>query len=253
MKTNIINGIVSVIKSIISKLSFKDFILLALVLLAGFYYMEYKHYYNKSLTPIVIYDTDSLFIYKNKLKEVYKEKEIYVQNIKDLKGQNTLLSNEINKLKDNPVVVTKTELKVKLDTVLAKSDTIIIQPKDSLYKLKWSKYDNQYYCIEGQTNVKSDFSRFETLVTNLELTTNLTLDVIEKNKTLQIIGKTDNPYVNIMNMDGVVLDPSKNPLLKKYYKQKKWSIGPQIGIGVTKDKSIQPYLGIGLQYGIIHF
>jgi hypothetical protein len=66
-----------------------------------------------------------------------------------LKEQNTLLANEVNKLKDNPVVVTKTELKVKLDTVFAKSDTIIMEPKDSLYKLKWSKDDNKYYCIEG--------------------------------------------------------------------------------------------------------
>ena len=249
MKINIIKAILSILK----KLSFKDIVLLVLILFAGFYYIEYKHYYNKSLTPIVIYDTDSLFIYKNKIKEVYKEKEIYVQTIKDLKNKNTLLANEVNKLKDNPVVVTQTELKVKLDTVYAKSDTIIIEPNDSLYKLKWSKEDNQYYCIKGQTDVKSDFSKFETQITNLELSTNLTLDIIEKNNTLQIIGKTDNPYVNIMSMDGVVLDPSKNPLLKKYYKQKKWSIGPSIGVGITKDKNISPYIGIGLQYGIIRF
>jgi hypothetical protein len=36
------------------------------------------------------------------------------------------LSNEIDKLKDNPLVVTKTELKLKIDTVKAKSDTIFI-------------------------------------------------------------------------------------------------------------------------------
>ena len=68
MKINIIKAILSILK----KLSFKDIVLLILILLAGFYYIEYKHYYNKSLTPIVIYDTDSLFIYKNKIKEVYK-------------------------------------------------------------------------------------------------------------------------------------------------------------------------------------
>jgi hypothetical protein len=69
---------INIIKTILSKLTFKDIILIILLVLAGFYYMEYKHYYVKSMTPIVIYDTDSLFIYKNKIKEVYKEKEIYV-------------------------------------------------------------------------------------------------------------------------------------------------------------------------------
>lgn len=241
------------IKKIFSKLKFKDYILIILVLLTGFYYMEYKHYYNKSLTPIVIYDMDSLFIYKNKLKEVYKEKEIYVQDLKDLQKQNNLLANEVNKLKNNPVVVTQTELKIKIDTVYAKSDTIILHPKDSLYSLKWSIDDNQYYCIQGLTNVKSDFSFFKTQLNNLELSTRLTLDIIEKNKTLQLIGKTDNPYINIISMDGVVLDPSKNPLLKKYYKQKKWSIGPSVGFGFTREMKFSPTIGIGINYGIIQF
>jgi hypothetical protein len=56
-----------------------------------------------------------------------------------------------------------------------------------------------------------------------------------------------------MNMDGVVLDPSKNPVLKKYYKQKKWSIGPSVGFGFTKDMLLSPYLGISLNYGFINF
>ena len=210
------------IKTIFSKLKFKDYVLIILLCLAGFYYAEYKHYYNKSLTPIVIYDTDSLFIYKNKLKEVYKEKEIYVQDLNDIKKENSLLANEINKL------------------------------KDSVYNLKWFQ-NNQYYNINGLTAVKSDFSSFSTQVNNLELTTNLMIDVIEDNKKLQIIGKTDNPYINIINMDGVILDPSKSKLLKKYYKQKKWNLGPYIGAGLTKDMKFSPSIGIGVSYGIIQF
>ncbi|MBO6271815.1 hypothetical protein J6O48_03430 [bacterium] len=56
----------------------------------------------------------------------------------------------------------------------------------------------------------------------------MTLNIIDdkKNKSLRIIGKTDNPYINITNMDGVVFDPTKSDILKKYYKPKKWSIGP---------------------------
>ena len=240
------------IKTIFSKLKFKDYILIILLGLVGFYYVEYKNYYNKSLTPIIIYDTDSLFIYKNKLKEVYKEKEIFVQDLKNIKEQNTLLSNEINKLKNNPIVVTKTELKVQLDTVFMNSDEISLNLKDSIYNLKWSQ-NNQYYNIDGLTNVKNDFTFFNTQINKLELSTNLILDIIEDNKKIQLIGKTDNPYINIINMDGVILDPSKNKLLKKYYKQKKWNLGPYIGVGLTSNMKFQPSIGLGISYGIIQF
>jgi len=52
-------------------------------------------------------------------------------------------------------------------------------------------------------------------------------------------------------MDGVILDPSKNPVLRKYYKQKRFSIGPTIGYGLTSDMKFRPYIGIGINYGII--
>ena len=82
---------------------------------------------------------------------------------------------------------------------------------------------------------------------------NLLDDVIDNGKQLSVIAKTDNPYISISNMDGVMFDPSKSKYLKKYYKQKKWSIGPTIGYGLSKDLKLTPYIGIGISYGIIQF
>ena len=251
MKNNILNTIFSKLK----KISFTGWIIIILSLLTIFFYFRYKHYYNKSLTPVVIYKTDSLDVYKNKIKELYKEREIYVQTVKDLSKQNNWLSVEYNKLKDNPIVITKTDLQIQIDTIKMKSDTIVktITQKDTVYNLSWSSSDNKYYNINGVTNVKYDFTSFNTQINNLSLSTGLYLNIIEENKKIKLIGKTDNPYINIINMDGVILDPSKNPVLRKYYKQKRFSIGPTIGYGLTSDMKFRPYIGIGINYGIIQF
>lgn len=249
------NNILTSIFSILKKISFTGWIIIILSLLTTFFYFSYKHYYNKSLTPIIIYKTDSLDVYKNKIKELYKEKEIYVQSNKELLEKNNILSVEYNKLKDNPIIITKTDLEIQIDTIKMKSDTIVktIIQKDTVYNLNWSSTDNKYYSINGYTNVKSDFTSFNTQINNLSLSTGLYLNIIEENKKIKLIGKTDNPYIHIINMDGVILDPSKNPVLKKYFKQKKFSIGPTIGYGLTTDMKLKPYIGIGINYGFIQF
>lgn len=246
--------LISIIIDICKKIPFQTWIIILLALLSSFFYFKYKHYYNKSLTPVIVYKTDSLEIYKNKIKELYKEKEIYIQTANDLQDKNDLLTLEYNKLKDNPIVITKTDIKVRIDTIKMKSDTIIktITQKDTVYNLTWH-LDNQYYNINGLTNVKSDFSQFYTQINNLSLTTGLYLDIIEENKKIKLIGKTDNPFIHITNMDGMILDPSKISSFKKYYKKKHWSIGPTIGFGLTSDMIFKPYLGIGINYGIIQF
>ena len=47
------------------------------------------------------------------------------------------------------------------------------------------------------------------------------MDIIDdkKNNRFKLIARTDNPYINIINMDGVVFDPTKSSVLKKYYKR----------------------------------
>ena len=65
-------------KEFFKKLKFKDYLLIILALLALLFYFQYKHYYKESLTPVIVHDNDSLYEYKNKLNEVYKEKDIYV-------------------------------------------------------------------------------------------------------------------------------------------------------------------------------
>ena len=237
----------------IKNLDFKDWLLIIVTIIAIVTAISARYYYNKSLYPTVIYNTDSLEVYKNKLEEEYTAKNIYVQTIDQLKQNNSKLYDEIKNLKDNPIVVTKTNIVVKTDTVYMTSDSIIA-PNDTLRELHWSANEqNGYYVIKGQTNVRTDFSSFDTQINHFNIPVTLTMNIIEKGKKLQFISRSDNPYVTITNINGVIIDPAKSDVIKSCFKPKRWSVGPQVGIGVTSDLKISPYIGVGITYGILQW
>ena len=237
----------------IKKLDFKDWLLIIVTIVAIMTAISARYYHNKSLYPTVIYNTDSLEVYKNKLKEEYTAKNIYVQTIDQLKQNNSELYDEIKNLKENPIVVTKTNIVVKTDTVYMSSDTIIA-PNDTLRELYWSANEqNGYYSIKGQTNVRTDFSSFNTQINLFNIPITLTMDIIEKDEKLQFIGRSDNPYVTITNINGVIIDPVNSDVIKSCFKPKRWSVGPQVGIGVDADLKFSPYIGVGITYGILQW
>ena len=131
-----------------------------------------------------------------------------------MKNQNKELYAEIKNLKDNPLVVTKIVTKYEIKEVPAKSDSIG-QSKDSLNNvwknLYWSANEtNGYYSLTGRTDVLSNFSQFSTTINNLSIPVNFTFNLIEgkKDKQIKIIARSNNPYVQIMDIEGVVVDPT---------------------------------------------
>ena len=58
------------------------------------------------------------------LDSEYIAKNLYIQEIEDLKNQNEELYAEIKNLKDNPLVVTKIVTEYEIKKVPAKSDSI---------------------------------------------------------------------------------------------------------------------------------
>lgn len=241
MFSTILNALVEFAK----KLTFKDWIILILLLLAIGFGISARHYYNKSLYPTVIYNSDSLEVYKNKIDNEYVAKDMYIQTVDQLKKENADLYTEIDNLKEHPIIVTKTEIEFKTDTIYMKSDSIV---SDSVYNnLYWSaKEANGYYDISGLTRVHSGFEDFTTSINYLRIPVELTLDVIEKENKFKFIGITDNPYVSITNFNGAVIDPTTSDVLKNCFKLKRWGIGPQVGVGVSRDLKFSPYIGIGI-------
>jgi hypothetical protein len=247
---NLYNWFLSEIK----KLDFKSWIIIILAFLSIICGIVAHHYYSKSKTPYIVSGTDSLSIYKNKIKEEYISRDIYVQDVNSLKKRNTDLYNEVKNMKDNPVVVSNTKIVFRTnERLIAKSDSIV-PASDTVKSLFWSLNEkNGYYSMKGQTDVKTDFSHFTTSVNSFSIPVNLKLDLVESENQLKIITKSDNPYVTVENTDGALINPKKSKVIKSFFPRKRWTIGPFIGYGFDKDLNRTPFIGIGVSYGIIQW
>ena len=254
LKTKVFPVIINFFKS----LSFKDWLLLLTAVLLLIFFLRCRYLNNKLLSNEHTYNTE-ITEYKNKLGEVYKSQQLAILDKDELKKQNNELSDELKKLKDNPLIITKVDTEFKVDTLVMESEKIVekyIVQEDSVkvYDLHWNyNKEPEYFTICGTTLVHNDFSEFTTTLNNLTVNSQMTMDVIDDGKNLQVITKSNNPYVNVTGMQSVMIDPRNSKTLKKYFKQKRWGIGPSIGVGVDKDLKFTPYIGVSLNYNVFSF
>ena len=79
----------------LSKLSFKDLVIIVLILLLIIFGVSASHYYRKTLYPQIVYANDSIEYYQNKAKEEYAMRLTYVQTVDQLKKSNSELKAEV--------------------------------------------------------------------------------------------------------------------------------------------------------------
>ena len=255
---NILQSIFNFIINFFKKFSFKDWLLFISIIGMIILYMLYNHAQDQLLYNRNSY-ADTLTVYKNKLGEAYTAKNTYVQTVKDLKKTNAELYEEVKNLKDHSVVIVKTKTEFKKDTVYTQKDSINpVYHNDSLYyNLCWSaNQEKQYYSFNGITKVKYDFSDFSTLIKDMKVNTGITLDLIDDGKQLRVITKSENPYINVNDINSVVIDPTKSKTLSKYFNRQHFIVGPYVGygIGIHDNKLITtPTIGIGITYKIFGF
>lgn len=252
----LIKSILDALVYIYNNLSFKDILIIVLSCLMLYFMISARHYKSESKFMTVVYE-DTVSEYRNKLKEEYASKSMYMQTVDQLKKNNEELYSEIKSLKDNPVVITKTDIIIKLDTVYMENKEVdqYIRNDTTFYDLKWSTiHPDGFYSVSGLTSLTPvDINGFSTTLTSLNIPIKLTMDIIEQDNRFRIIGKTDNPYVNIIDYNSAFIDPTESKLIKKQFPKKRWAIGPQIGFGLTKDMHISPYIGLGITWGIVVF
>jgi hypothetical protein len=56
--------------------------------------------------------------------------------------------------------------------------------------------------------------------------------------------------MEISSIEGSLIDPQKNELIQSYFKPKRWTCGPQLGIGFSQSLKPGVYVGFGLQYNL---
>lgn len=144
------------------------------------------------------------------------------------------------KLNDKIAYISTIESNIRVDT-LELVNTIIIKDSSTInigfnYDDKWVKFSGSSYYKNG----KSKTSIFDINI-NTPLKVGLTND-------LTIFVESENPYLNITNIEGAVVDGST-----LHPKKKRWNFSLQGGIGVhyglfSQKVDIGPYVGAGISY-----
>ncbi|WQJ53937.1 MAG: hypothetical protein [Wendovervirus sonii] len=228
-------------------LSITIILLIALLLASCFMY----HKYNNIQKEVVIWN-DSTKYYKNKYNEEYLSKNTYILQVSQLKSYNDSLYKEYCSLKEHPIIITKTKIVTKIDTIFTTVDSLWTDSLNTTWI--WSCADSCWYNISGTCKVKKENGEFKvsTNIDKLVMTNGITLDVVDNGNQLIVLAKSDNPYTEIENIQSVVIDPTTSPTLKKYFKPKRWGFGPYIGVGIYTGYGLMPNTGYkpGLQIGI---
>jgi hypothetical protein len=211
---------------------------------------------------------DTVRVEKDKLnREVYVKRTLLATN-KNLKDLNEDLSKEVNLLKGKVIYLQTTETKVVVDTQYI-NNYITLHP-DGNYSLDWgfdTTYSagnyrrlsgNSFFSIEDETG---NIIPGKTRINQDEMGFSFITGLREKNKSLEIFVTPKYPGMVVTDIEGAIIDPNKSELLKKMFPEKRWGIGPQLGIGIGGGYNINGtpafgpmlYFGVGVNYSLIRF
>jgi FtsZ-binding cell division protein ZapB len=237
---------------------FKDYkriIIAALLVIVAFLFLrlnsvsnQYHDYQQRAV--------DTLSVYQNKVGELYAMNDTYILDIKELKKVNEELYQEVKSLKDNPVVITKTEVVYQVDSVKMDSDTVYVyvDNNDTIYKNMFSKKDD-WMNITGTTLFSMNNKSFETTLNNVSFNADITTNLIERDNKLYFVSKSSNPYMQINNIEGYMLSPEDSKVVKRHFDDR-WALvvgaGPSLTI-VNGQLKFVPALQLTLGYKLISF
>lgn len=177
------------------------------------------------------------------------EKDSYILKIKDLETEIGVSKKEIKdlqrKLDSSVAYIAKIEGQYKMDTVYTVKDSLIYVNNDN-YIAKFS-YEDKWFSINGENNISINNKKIDNINTNLYdiiMNASLTIGITDSYK---FFIETDNPYLNINNVNSSAIE---NSIMVP--KKKRFNFGFQMGMGLSYDlfsKSwgVGPYAGAGLQ------
>ena len=230
----------------------KLFIIVGLTVALFFLYFNYRSVRDE-LENVVIEQNDTIQSYKNKTGELYSQIGTYITDIEHLKRTNTELYNEVKNLKENPIVITKVETEIVFEEKEIK-DTVFVYG-NGIYGIG-HKYQDPFAYIDMYTDFDLNNITATTNVNSIRFPSTFKLDLIESKKgDLSFIVNTDNPYIEINNVDGVMLSPEDSKAIKKRY-DKKWCLVGGVGGSLTivnNQVKVVPALQLTFGYKIIAF
>jgi hypothetical protein len=190
---------------------------------------------------------DTVRIQENKAGEATYVRKTLLSSKEDLEKLNKGLAEELDKQKGKVIVIEKVITETKVDT-------------HSLFSVNnYRKFSGKSFfivdtinnsVIPGKTRIDQDEMGFS-FITGLR----------EKDKALEIFVTPKYPGMKITDIEGAVIDPYKSDVLKSMFPNKKWSVGPYVGIGVGAGYGLngKPIagpvfnIGLGVQYSWFKF
>jgi predicted RND superfamily exporter protein len=215
--------------------------------------------------------TDSVRVGKTKNGQLESSINVLITEKGDLDKLSKNLADELKKEKGKVSELMSILAHIKLrDTIYIENK--LIQYSNGVYGLKWD-YDTTFNAknsrsIAGESRFKQD--TIKTIVNGVEkveykitpLNTSLFKDDIkfnlitglrEKDGNIEIFARSDYPNLTISDLEGAIIDPKNHPVMKKFTKNKKWGVGPYIGVGVGSDLKFNLQVGLGITFSIFKF
>lgn len=183
---------------------------------------------------------ESLVLTENKNGELVASTKAYEATIKDLKGLNNDLYEEVASLKK----------KCKdIENAIKVEGEIVNEIHDTTYVVK---YDTITHGFEHEFDFSNEWRQLCGNVSYLNDSLNLSIDkdivqfsyVVAMDENNNIYIKSSNPYVQYKSLTGFSVPQQK---------QKRWSIGPSVGYGYNNYNGWQWFFGVTLNYGLIRF
>ena len=211
---------------------------------------------------------DSIRLQKNKAGEATYVIKTLLADKDNLILLNKKLKEELDKQKGKVVYLSNIAAKTKVDTQYVYS--YLSAYGNNKFSLDW-KYDSIFFPDNYRKFSGNSFFTVDTIknkvipgITRInedEIGFSLVTGLREKNKSLEIFVTPKYPGMKITKIEGAVIDPSKSDVLKSMFPNKRFSVGPYVGIGIGSGISLtgKPRTGIffnigmGIQYSLIKF
>lgn len=194
---------------------------------------------------------DSLKYERTKNGETLVTIQGYIATEKELKSLNKRLWDEVTAQKGKVISLNNIIFQLKQDSAmlakyLVEKDKIIaklIQIDENTYVAGWTlpfKYDSTNYDIfKGKTYIgvtnkdPLELAHVNTVITERLTQIELSWGQKVENGNLRVFVQSGYPGFTVKSMEGVLIDPNTNPLIRSLMKPRHWFTGFGIGIGAT--------------------
>ncbi len=178
---------------------------------------------------------DTVRYYKSRSgTEVATKQGFTEKNINKLKGYLEQLKTEIKNMKVKQSSVT---------SAVRTENTVYLPVIDTVYKIQESErsgfsrqfsFNDKYRTLEGTTSYYNDSLNVQITKNEVYFDYNVVMD-----KNNRIYVSSNNPYIKVNNIDGFQMTRPK---------QKRFGVGPFLGVGIGHDGQVMPTIGVGVVY-----